>query len=200
LLFTIGNQPHTAAFQTNMTLKLTGLFLLLLACSCNRPDKPVINQPETKLTGYTAEHITDIKTGNTTPFEVVNFACSLTGTPYKYGSTDPTKGFDCSGFVTYVFNHFGIMVPRASVDFTPVLHPIELKDAKLGDILLFTGTDSTVRVVGHIGIVSTMPGEPLKFLHSTSGRGYGVVETAFNTRFYTSRYVKTIRVFPQNDY
>jgi hypothetical protein len=36
-------------------------------------------------------------------------------------------------------------------------------------------------------------------MHSTSGKGYGVVETDFYTRYYEARYVKIIRVFPQND-
>jgi cell wall-associated NlpC family hydrolase len=41
----------------------------------------------------------------------------LIGTTYKYGSTDPAVGFDCSGFITHVFNHFDIKVPRSSRDF-----------------------------------------------------------------------------------
>lgn len=180
-----------------MTRKQLWITLLILTCSCGQPEKS--DRPKKALTPYEAEHITDIETGQTTPFELVSFACSLSGTPYVYGSTDPQKGFDCSGFVTYVFNHFSIAVPRTSVDFTPVHQPIELKDAKLGDLILFTGTDTAVRVVGHMGIVSSMPGEPLKFMHSTSGKGYGVVETAFNSPYYTSRYLKTIRVFPQNE-
>jgi lipoprotein Spr len=154
--------------------------------------------PGSTLTPYEAEHITKIETGNTTPAELVNYACSLAGTPYKYGSKDIKQGFDCSGYVTYVFNHFGISVPRVSTDFTPVQHAVALKDAKLGDLILFTGTDSANRV-GHIGIISSSPGEPLRFMHSTSGKGYGVVETDFYTRYYEGRFVKIIRVFPQND-
>ena len=53
-----------------------------------------------------------IKTGLTVPDSLVTFGKSLVGTPYLYASSDPQKGFDCSGFITYVFNHFGIAVPR----------------------------------------------------------------------------------------
>jgi len=166
------------------------LTLLLLCGACHRKNS---------LTPYEAEHITKIETGKTTPFELVNFACSLAGTPYKYGSKDPLQGFDCSGFVTYVFNHFGIMVPRTSIDFTPVEHSIPIQQAKLGDLILFTGSDSTSHVVGHMGIISSIPGEPLRFMHSTSGKGYSVVETDFYTPYYEARYIKTIRIFPQND-
>ncbi len=180
----------------NRLIKTGYLLLLLTALSCT--DKPGTSSRQ--LTSYQAEHITHIETGNTSPADLVNFACSLVGTPYQYGSKDPAHGFDCSGYVTYVFNHFSIMVPRTSVDFTAVQRPISLKDAKAGDLILFTGTDSTQRIVGHMGIISSTPGEPLRFMHATSGKGYGVVETDFHTPYYETRYIKIIRVFSQNDF
>ncbi len=167
-----------------------------------RGKSPQISQAQLQPTipPYQAEHITKIQTGKTTPDELVNFACSMVGTPYKFGSTDPAEGLDCSGFVTYVFNHFNITVPRVSTDFTLVQHAVPLQDAKLGDLILFTGTDSTDRVVGHMGIISSTPGEPLRFMHSTSGKEDGVVETDFANIYYESRFVKVVRVFPQNDW
>ncbi|HTE00092.1 MAG TPA: NlpC/P60 family protein [Mucilaginibacter sp.] len=165
------------------------LFSLLLCLACKHP----------KLTPYEAEHIIDIQTGKTTPAELVEFACSLAGKPYKYGSADPDQGFDCSGFVTYVFDHFHIIVPRTTLDFTPVHHEIPLKDARLGDLILFTGSDSTQRIAGHMGIISSLPGEQLRFMHATSGRRPGAVETDYHTPYYEARYIKTIRIFPQND-
>ena len=48
----------------------------------------------------------------------VKYAKTLIGTPYVYGSVDPNKGLDCSGFVTCVSNHFDMKLPRSSVDFT----------------------------------------------------------------------------------
>lgn len=171
------------------------LMLIIVIASCGRPER----DQSDGLSPYDAEHIAHIQTGNTSPDQLVGFACSLEGVPYRYGSTDPKLGFDCSGFVTYVFNHFGIMVPRTSVDFTPVDRAIDLKDAKPGDLILFTGTDSTERVVGHMGIVSSIPGEALHFIHSTSGKAKGVVESALDP-YYRPRYIKTIRIFRQNDH
>jgi len=142
--------------------------------------------------------ITQIDTKATTPQELMAFATTLKGIPYKYGSVNPAEGFDCSGFITYVFNHFKIGVPRSSVDFTHVKHEIELKEAKTGDLILFTGTDSTVKVVGHMGILIAAPGQPVSFIHSTSGKAYGVTETPLNA-YYMGRYMKTIRVFSQNN-
>ncbi|MDQ3278371.1 MAG: C40 family peptidase [Bacteroidota bacterium] len=135
-----------------------------------------------------------INTKNVSPEQVVNYAKTLMGVPYLYGSTDPAKGFDCSGFITYVFNHFGIVVPRSSIDFTNVGKEVDAKAAKPGDLILFTGTDSTERFVGHMGIVVSNT-DTLQFIHSTSGKANGVTITPLNS-YYQGRYVKTVRIFP----
>lgn len=141
----------------------------------------------------------EINTGSNIPDSVVAFGKSLVGTPYLYASSDPAKGFDCSGFITYVFNHFHIAVPRSSVEFTNVGAEIPQEFAKPGDLILFTGTDSTVRVVGHMGIVESNEYGNLLFLHSTSGKTYGVTISPLKG-YYETRFVKVIRVFPQTDF
>jgi cell wall-associated NlpC family hydrolase len=107
-------------------------------------------------------------------------------------------GFDCSGFITYVFNHFKIAVPRSSIDFTNVGKDIPVENAMRGDIILFTGTDSTEKFVGHMGLITENKAGQIKFIHSTSGKAYGVTITPLSD-YYRSRFVKTIRIFPQND-
>jgi cell wall-associated NlpC family hydrolase len=139
-----------------------------------------------------------IDTRHVLPDSLIAFAKTLIGTPYQYGSTNPKVGFDCSGFITYVFNHFSIPVPRSSIDFTNVGKDVPVADAKPGDLILFTGTDSTERHVGHMGIVLDNQNNQLQFIHSTSGKKYGVTITPFND-YYHSRFVKVIRVFPQNN-
>jgi cell wall-associated NlpC family hydrolase len=139
-----------------------------------------------------------VRTKNIHPGQVVDFAKTLIGTPYHYASTDPKVGFDCSGFITYVFNHFKIIVPRSSIDFTNVGRTVAPDSAKAGDLILFTGTDSTEKFVGHMGLVVANDNKQLQFIHSTSGKKYGVTITPFND-YYHSRYMKTIRIFPEND-
>ena len=138
----------------------------------------------------------EINTGDTQPGELLTFATSLIGIPYKYGSIDPNKGFDCSGFITYVFNHFGIAVPRSSRDFTDVEKTVNLRKSKPGDLILFTGTDSTIREIGHMGIITENNGRDISFIHSTSGKAYGVTVTPLN-KYYQGRFVKAIRIFNQ---
>ncbi|WP_342646693.1 C40 family peptidase [Mucilaginibacter sp. CSA2-8R] len=181
--------------------------LMLLLFTCKNPDKPFavdhtsashgihLNEADKSFNTKTSDRI---ETGNVSPAQIVSFAQSLKGIPYKYGSTNPSEGFDCSGFITYVFNHFNINVPRTSVDFTSVPKEIKLRDAKAGDIILFTGTDSTKRNVGHMGIFVNKPGEEHIFIHATSGKANSVTETPLNA-YYQGRFVKAIRIFSQNN-
>lgn len=123
---------------------------------------------------------------------LIDFAKTLKGVRYKYASSDPKKGFDCSGFVMYVFNHFQISVPRSSIDFTKIGSTIELPSAQPGDVILFTGANSKVRRVGHVGII-TQGGENPMFIHASSGKTYSVTETTFN-KHYKQRFIKVVRL------
>lgn len=138
-----------------------------------------------------------INTGAVQPQELMAFAETLVGTPYVYASTNPARGFDCSGFITYVFNHFKIAVPRSSVDFTPVGQTVPVEQAKRGDIILFTGTNPAERHVGHMGLVVSNT-DTLRFIHSSSGKAMGVTVTPLNG-YYQNRFVRISRIFPQNN-
>lgn len=96
-----------------------------------------------------------------------------------------------------MFNHFGIAVPRSSVDFTDIGLEITKEIASAGDLILFTGTEGTKRIVGHMGIVESNEHGNLLFLHSTSGKADAVTISPLKN-YYESRFVKVIRVFPDN--
>ena len=137
-----------------------------------------------------------INTGDTRPAELIAFAKTLIDVPYKYASIDPSQGFDCSGFITYIFNHFDIAVPRSSVGFTNMGKTVDLQSARPGDLILFTGTDSSIRVVGHMGLVIANQNGLLEFIHSSSGKANGVVITPLE-KYYMGRFEKVIRIFPE---
>jgi len=157
--------------------------------------KPLPDSAVQQLPDQPANTIQDINQpiSGVGPHELVSFARTLIGVPYKYASSDPSYGLDCSGFITHVFNHFQINVPRSSVDFTNVGKDISAEYAREGDLILFTGTVDSIRIVGHMGIV-TENADTLKFIHSTSGRTNGVTITPL-TAHYKRRFVKVIRVF-----
>ena len=125
----------------------------------------------------------------------MTYAKNLVGIPYRYASIDSSQGFDCSGFITFVFNHFQIAVPRSSIDFTNVGKEVNVQSAKEGDLILFTGRVDSIRSVGHMGIVTDNI-DTLRFIHSTSGKANGVTISSL-TDHYKKRFVKVIRVFAE---
>lgn len=134
-----------------------------------------------------------IETKNVNPNALVAYARQWMDVKYKYASSDPVEGFDCSGFISYVFNHFNIAVPRSSVEFTNKGKEVTEAQSRPGDLILFTGTDSTIRIVGHMGIVVSNT-DSLRFIHSSSGKAHGVTITALNN-YYRGRFVSVRRIF-----
>lgn len=134
----------------------------------------------------------NIQTKNASATDLVKFAETLIGVKYKYGSSDKKNGFDCSGFITYVFNRFDIKVPRISADFTNAGKEVLLKDSKPGDLILFTGSDEKSGVVGHMGIITDNKNGWVEFIHASTSRG--VMISGMNS-YFIPRYVKTNRIF-----
>lgn len=127
---------------------------------------------------------------------LISYAKQHQGTKYCYGSCTPKGGFDCSGFVYYIFGHFNIKVPRSSLDYEKQGRVIKIDSARKGDVIVFTGTQPKNRRPGHVGIVITNPGEGLKFIHSSSGKkANGIVITDYSSSpYYKSRFIKVVRV------
>ncbi|QBZ98800.1 C40 family peptidase [Flavobacterium sangjuense] len=122
---------------------------------------------------------------------IVNYGMELLGTPYVSAGTDK-NGFDCSGFIYYVFKHFKIEVPRSSPQYKNFGKEVPIENVKKGDILVFLSP--TANVVGHLGIVTNPKGMETEFIHSTSGREMKVVISSLKVEGYKRRFVKAISV------
>ncbi|MBB6126737.1 C40 family peptidase [Mucilaginibacter lappiensis] len=136
---------------------------------------------------------TCLSTDSVSADTLLHFAQSLLGTRYRSRCSDPLVGFDCSGFVSYVFKKFNFNVPRSSCEFISVGQKVRLEDARPGDIILFTGTKKHTRRIGHVGIVYCNSSDEFKFIHSTSGKEHGVTISNMDER-YKRRFVQVIRL------
>jgi cell wall-associated NlpC family hydrolase len=142
-------------------------------------------------TPYTFEE--EIKE-NTLRDSIVNYAQGYLGTPYVWGGSS-TSGFDCTGFVYYVFKKFGIKVSRASSGYEDFGEKVDIEESKPGDIMLFTGTDTAKRKVGHAGIVLQNNEGNVDFIHSSSSKKhFGVTITRYNSSGYVKRFLRVIKV------
>jgi cell wall-associated NlpC family hydrolase len=115
----------------------------------------------------------------------------LLGTPYIAAGSGK-NGFDCSGFVYYVFKHFEIQVPRSSSQFKNFGKEIAIDSVRKGDILVFLSPSRNV--IGHVGIVTNPKGDESDFIHASSGREMKVIVTNLKKESYTRRFVKAVRV------
>lgn len=122
---------------------------------------------------------------------IVNFGMELLGTPYVEASSS-RNGFDCSGFVYYVFGQHKIQVPRSSSQFKNFGKEIPIENVKKGDILLFLSP--TRNVIGHLGIVTNPKGKESDFIHASSGRDMKVIVTSLKKEGYARRFVKAVDV------
>jgi cell wall-associated NlpC family hydrolase len=112
------------------------------------------------------------------------------GVRYRYGGETPAAGFDCSGFVQYVFGRNGVNLPRTSRQQATAGRALAARvDLKPGDLMLFSSRG------GRIDHVAIYVGNN-RMLHSSAGAGEVVYDdlTTARGKWYLARYVASRRV------
>jgi cell wall-associated NlpC family hydrolase len=118
-------------------------------------------------------------------YSISSTALSLRGAPYRNGGTDPA-GFDCSGFVKYVFEQYGIAMPRDVRRQFDVGSNVDTSALEPGDLVFF----STVAPgASHVGIA--VGGD--QFVHAPSSSGVVRVER-LSAQYWSTRFVGAKRV------
>lgn len=146
-----------------------------------------------KLVNYqsAANNSSGNSTGNNTSSsslrsELIDYAKTLLGSKYVYGGSSPS-GFDCSGYTTYVFKHFGYSLSRSSSSQYRNCKKINKSELKPGDLVFFS--NGTSGVVGHAGIYIGNN----NFIHSEN-RGTGVCISSMASSYYSRNYIGSGRV------
>lgn len=117
--------------------------------------------------------------------QIVAFAEQLLGTPYVWAGSSPS-GFDCSGFVSYVFKNFGYTVNRTAASMYTNGVAVDKSELQIGDAVFFASSSESI---GHVGIYIG-DGE---FIHSSSGCGY-VTISGLDESYYSRMYVGARRI------
>ena len=119
---------------------------------------------------------------------MVETARAQIGVPYRYGGAEPLTGFDCSGFVWWVYRQHGVGLPRTTRGQIRAGRPVPPGAFEPGDILCFR-TSRAGRL--HVGIYT---GEGT-MVHSPK-TGAGVREEPVLVRYWTERFLTARRVLP----
>lgn len=114
--------------------------------------------------------------------KVVELARALRGRPYRSGGVE-IDGWDCSGFVRYVFHAFGYEAPREARAYSKLKPAIRFGELKEADVLVFK-----VKRSWHVGLYTGKD----RFVHAPS-RGQTVREEKIG-RYWQERLVKAVRV------
>ncbi len=127
--------------------------------------------------------------------QIIAYARTFTGVPYRLGAAGP-KEFDCSGFTSHVFRHFGYSITKFSVaQFKEGREVPSFSDIQKGDLVFFGKRDS-VRDIGHVGIVVSIDHErgSFRFIHASVSRG--VTEDDANHPYFMMRFMGARRILP----
>lgn len=120
---------------------------------------------------------------------IITTAVDNLGVKYKYGGTTKS-GFDCSGLVYSSFGKFDISLPRTSYGMAEFGKKIKDSEIQKGDLVFFITNGG--RRINHVGIVTEVNNDEIKFVHASTKAG--VIISSTKEPYYKKNYVKAARV------
>ena len=167
--------PNRVSFKA-----LTIMFLTLILASCG-----------------IGKSTLSTKNTSTIQDDILTFSKKHLGKPYRYSGKGPNS-FDCSGFTSFVFSHFGYKLNSSSPGQDRQFPTIAKKeDLTIGDLVFFEGRSRNGHV-GHVGMVTEIfSNNNFKFIHSSTTSG--VIISSSTEPYYSSRYLRGGRVLETNN-
>jgi cell wall-associated NlpC family hydrolase len=123
--------------------------------------------------------------------QLTKYANKFRGVPYVWGGTEP-NGFDCSGFVRYVFARFDMPLTQNSRQLSEIGYDVDTQQAYIGDLIFFSISRREDAPVGHVGIVVSNNDNGIRFIHASTSRG--VTYDYLSDSYFTERFVGVKRV------
>ncbi len=178
------------------------LSVVLAACANHAPHPELATQPAVFSSTELAEFDEQAKEAALGDFtedksfklpqladSILTHGLSLVGTRYRYGGSSVKSGFDCSGFIGYLFKEeLGMKLPRSSRDMINIDAPLVSRDDLEPGDLLFFSTSGRNRV-SHAGIYM---GDN-QFIHSSSSRSGGVRVDSLDDRYWSRTFIEAKR-------
>ena len=175
-------QQHTSRmpwiWQSRWVLGVASALLLSACASLNQPHHETSTDTPATLDVTQTE-------------AMLRYAKTLQGLPYHYGGSEPQTGFDCSGLVCHVYEHYGYTLPRSSRNMASQLLEIPREMLMPGDLVFF---NTTGQPFSHVGIYI---GDE-KFIHAPSSRTGHVMTSNLQQPYWAKRYEGARRPLTQD--
>jgi cell wall-associated NlpC family hydrolase len=136
-----------------------------------------------------AQHI-EYKLSKKEADALIEYAKYFKGGKYVWGGTTP-KGFDCSGYVQYLYKKHGINIPRTALAQSKVGKDVSIDELKKGDLLFFLTDKKRGIPITHVGVYLGN-GE---FIHAASKKK-GIIISPITHGYYAKKFVKAKRILP----
>lgn len=118
---------------------------------------------------------------------LLHYALNFEGVSYSKGGTSPASGFDCSGFVRYVFDRVGgVSLPHSSNALSQVGNHIRMSELLPGDLVFF----SFMHTISHVGIYIGND----QFIHASSTQTGSVMVSNLNDNYWSKHFTLARRV------
>ena len=157
---------------------------LLFTTSCT-----VLRKAERTSTVSAAKRVIDA-TELQTRTNVTGWAQNYVGTPYRYATSNPKKGFDCSGFTSYVMAEYGVKISKGSSTQAAQGAKVSLQNAQPGDLIFFGSKGR----ISHVALLIENNENGLTVVHATNTRGV-VVENVSQTDYWKGKILFARDVF-----
>jgi cell wall-associated NlpC family hydrolase len=173
-MFIIKNQDGTVAKNRRVKHKQNSFFDDLI-----KEQQRLLNE---------LREIKSKKDGTYNKNQILNNAKKYLGGKYVWGGTKP-KGFDCSGYVQYLYKKEGISLPRTAYEQSKVGLYVTRDELKKGDLLFFLTDRSRNLPITHVGMYIGND----KFIHAAS-RKKGIIISSLSKSKYNKIFVKAKRI------
>lgn len=134
---------------------------------------------------FSSANLTNVEAASSS--QIISTAKNYIGVPYIWGGTT-TKGFDCSGFLNFVFEKHGVDLPRTVVEIYKMGTSVSKSQLKEGDIVFF---ETYKKGASHAGIYIGNN----KFIHA--GTSSGVSITDLNYSYWKNSYIGAKRILKE---
>jgi cell wall-associated NlpC family hydrolase len=180
-------------FLKNSLVLLAIFFLIFITAIYSQPSMGNLKNerelyfPPDSVTPDTSKHFYK----ETLIDSIIELGKTFLGLHYHYGGRTPA-GFDCSGYVSYLFGKFGYSLPPSSSGMGYVGEVVPFKEARKGDLILFQGRSTRTKRIGHVALIIGVDSLGVTMMHSDY-RGI-TIDRYPEMPYYRARFVEVRRV------